>query len=130
MNASVLVRRFMFFNHHRGKSIVEKSVIHRINQKTEAIAAAIGAGASFQRNEDRIEGVSYDTHAGVSETSIMLFLKPELVKLEKAEKPKMSFSPLVNDLYLRGQKDPKLLDVLNDLQAVTEETKKGGAVMK
>jgi creatinine amidohydrolase/Fe(II)-dependent formamide hydrolase-like protein len=126
MNASVLVRRFMFFNYHRGNSIVEKSVIHRINQKTKAIAVAAGGEASFQRNEDRIEGVSYNTHAGVSETLIMLFLKPELVKLGRAEKPKMSFSPLMNDLYLRSQKNPELLNVLNGLQAVPEETKKGG----
>jgi creatinine amidohydrolase/Fe(II)-dependent formamide hydrolase-like protein len=106
---------------------VESKVIHRINHTTEAVAVAIGAGASFQRGQERIEGVMYDTHAGIGETSIMLFLKPELVKLERAEKPKMSFSRLVGELYMRSRKNPELMPVLSALQAVPEETGKGGA---
>ena len=120
-------RRFLFFNYHGGNSIVESKVIHRINHTTEAIAVAIGAGASFQRDQDRIEGVLYDAHAGISETSMMLFLQPELVKMGRAEKPKMNFSRLMVELYLRSQKNPELMDVINALQAVPEETKKGGA---
>jgi creatinine amidohydrolase len=120
-------RRFMFFNYHGGNSIVESKVIHRINHTTGAIAVAIGAGASFQRDQDRLEGVMYDAHAGISETSIMLFLKPELVRLERAEKPKLNFSRLMGELYLRSQKNPELMAVLSALQAVPEETGKGGA---
>ncbi len=120
-------RRFMFFNYHGGNSIVESKVIHRINHTTEAVAVAIGVGASFQKDQERIEGVMYDTHAGISETSIMLFLEPELVKLERAEKPKMNFSRLVGEIYLRSQKNPELSALLSALQAVPEETGKGGA---
>lgn len=120
-------RRFMFFNYHGGNSIVESKVIHRINHTTEAVAVAIGVGASFQRDQERLEGVMYDTHAGISETSIMLFLEPELVKLERAEKPRMNFSRLVGELYIRSQKNPELTAILSALQAVPEETGKGGA---
>lgn len=120
-------RRFMFFNYHGGNSIIESKVIHRINHTTEAVAVAIGAGASLQRDQDRIEGVVYDAHAGIGETSMMLFLEPELVRMERAEKPKMNFSPLVAELYMRSQKNPELMTVLNALQAVPEETGKGGA---
>jgi len=120
-------RRIMLFNYHGGNHIVESKVIHRINHQTEAIAVAIGAGASFQKVEDRIEGVLYDTHAGIGETSIMLYLKPELVKMERAEKPKINFSPQVGQLYMLSQKNPELLVVLDSLMAVPAETKKGGA---
>jgi creatinine amidohydrolase len=120
-------RRFMFFNYHGGNHIVESKVIHRINHSTEAVAVAIGAGSPFQRIDDRIEGVMYDTHAGINETSIMLYLKPELVKMERAEKPQMNFTPLMGKIYLRSQKNPELLMILNALQAVPEETGKGGA---
>lgn len=120
-------RRIMFFNYHGGNHIVESKVIHRINHQTEATAVAIGVGASFQRVEERIEGILYDTHAGIGETSIMLYLKPELVKMERAEKPKINFSSQIGQLYMLSQKNPELLVVLYSLMAVPAETKKGGA---
>jgi creatinine amidohydrolase/Fe(II)-dependent formamide hydrolase-like protein len=50
-----------------------------------------------------------------------------IIPLGSTEQPKMRFSRLVEELYLRSQKDPELMDVINALQAVPEETKKGGA---
>jgi creatinine amidohydrolase len=119
-------RRFMFFNYHGGNQIVESKVIHRINHTTEASAVAIGAGASFQRYSDDIPGV-YDTHAGINETSIMLYLKPEMVKMEKAEKPKFRASPKIQEIIDMGQENPDLYALLSTVQGVPEETKKGGA---
>jgi creatinine amidohydrolase len=119
-------RRFMFFNYHGGNHIVESKVIHRINHTTEASAVAIGAGASFQTYSDDIPGV-YDTHAGINETSIMLYLKPELVKMERAEKPKFKASPKIQEIVDLGRKDPELYALLSSVQGVPEETKKGGA---
>lgn len=119
-------RRFMFFNYHGGNHIVESKVIHRINHTTEALAVAIGAGASFQTYSDDIPGV-YDTHAGIKETSIMLYLKPELVKMERAEKPKFKASPKIQEIVDMGRKDPELYALLSTIQGVPEETKKGGA---
>ena len=119
-------RRFMFFNYHGGNHIVESKVIHRINHTTEACAVAIGAGASFQTYSDDIPGV-YDTHAGINETSIMLYLKPELVKMERAEKPKFKASPKIQEIIDRGQKNPELYALLSTVQGVPEETQKGGA---
>jgi creatinine amidohydrolase len=119
-------RRFMFFNYHGGNRIVESKVIHRINHTTEAYAVAIGAGASFQTYSDDIKGV-YDTHAGIYETSIMLHLKPELVRMERAEKPEFKPSPKIEEIIELGKKNPELYVLLNALQGVPEETKKGGA---
>lgn len=119
-------RRFMFFNYHGGNHIVESKVIHRINHTTEAFAVALGAGASFQTYSDDIPGV-YDTHAGIKEMSIMLYLKPELVKMERAEKSKFKASPKIQEIVDMGRKDPELYALLSTVQGVPEETKKGGA---
>jgi len=120
-------RRIMFFNHHGGNRVVESKVIHRINQTTEAVAVSIGIGAPFQRGLDRVEGVAFDVHAGISETSMMLFLKPELVRMERAEKPELSFTPRVRRLLQLSKEHPELEAVVSALRGVPEETKKGGA---
>jgi len=118
-------RRFMFFNYHGGNGIVQSRVIHRINHGTQAVAVAIGIGSPFAVESK--EEAPFDWHAGIGETSLMLFLKPELVKMERAEKPKMRFTPEMEELKLLGEKDPALLAVWQSLFAVPVETRKGGA---
>lgn len=118
-------RRFMFFNYHGGNGIVQSRVIHRINHGTEAVAVAIGIGAPF--SVESREEAPFDWHAGIGETSLMLYLKPELVKMERAEKPKMNFTAKMEELRLLGEKDPALLAVWQSLFAVPVETRKGGA---
>lgn len=117
-------RRFLFFNYHGGNNIVQQRVIHRINHTTEAIATAIGHGSPIQQAE---EGEFFDWHAGKNETSIMLYLKPELVRMERAEKPTIHFSPKTEKLGKLAQENPELGPVWNSLLGVPVETKKGGA---
>jgi creatinine amidohydrolase len=117
-------RRFMFFNYHGGNNIVQSSVIHRINHSTEAIAVAIGHGGPIQKSE---EGEFFDWHAGKSETSIMLYLHPELVRMERAQKPTIHFAPKTEELQKLTQKNPILAPVWNSLFGVPIETKKGGS---
>ena len=119
-------RRFMFFNYHGGNNIVQQGVIHRINHKTEAIATSIGHGSPIQESGEEEEEF-FDWHAGVNETSIMLYLKPELVKMERAEKPDIRFTPQMQDLMKLTKKNPDLMNVLDSLFGVPVETKKGGA---
>lgn len=120
-------RRIMFFNYHGGNRVVKNKLIHRINHTTEAIAVDIGAGAPFQRGGERVEGVDFDEHAGINETSMMLFLKPELVKMDRAEKAQLNFTPLMGKLLMMSQEYPELGSVLGSLMAVPVESKKGGA---
>ncbi len=117
-------RRFLFFNYHGGNNIVQQKIIHRINHTTEAVAVAIGHGSPIEKEE---EGEFFDWHAGVSETSIMLYLKPELVKMERAEKPMIHFSPRMQKLRKLAEKYPELMVVWNSLLATPEETKKEGS---
>lgn len=117
-------QRFLFFNYHGGNNIVQQRVIHRINHTTEAIATAIGHGSPIQQAE---EGEFFDWHAGKSETSIMLYLKPELVRMERAEKPTIHFSARTEKLGKLAKENPELGSVWNSLFGVPVETKKGGA---
>ena len=118
-------RRFLFFNYHGGNTIVQEMVIHRINHETEATAVAIGVGSSIQQGEEA--GEFFDWHAGIEETSIMLYLEPGLVKMERAQKPTIKFTPQMEELRELAKKNPELLTVWNSLFAVPEETKKGGS---
>jgi len=120
-------RRFMFFNYHGGNNVVQQKVMHRINHSTEAIAVAIGGGSPIQKGRYQEKGEVLDQHAGIGETSLMLYLKPELVKMERAEKPKMNYTEKMGELFMLSQQYPDLLNVLSLLQGVPVETKKGGA---
>jgi creatinine amidohydrolase len=118
-------RKFLFFNYHGGNTIVQEMVIHRINHETEATAVAIGVGSSIQQGEEA--GEFFDWHAGIEETSIMLHLEPGLVRMERAQKPTIKFTPQMEELRELAKKNPELLTVWNSLFAVPEETKKGGS---
>jgi creatinine amidohydrolase len=117
-------RRIMFFNYHGGNSLIEATVIHRINHETEATAIAIGIGSPIQQEE---ESDSLDYHAGVEETSSMLYLEPGLVRMDKAQKPVMHFTPQVKELQELSKKNPELESVWHAMLGVPAETKKGGS---
>jgi len=120
-------RRFMFFNYHGGNNIVEQRIIHRINHTTEAIAVAIGLGSPIQKGRYQGKDEVGDYHAGIGETSLMLYLKPGLVKIERAEKPKATYNKKLQALWMLSQLYPDLRMVFNSLRGVPVETKKGGA---
>jgi len=117
-------RRFLFFNYHGGNNAIQTKLIYRVNQSTAGVAIAIGHGGPILKEEEE-EGM--DWHAGVSETSIMLFLQPQLVRMDRAQEPEMHFSPQVEELRRLAAKDPSLENVWNALLGVPVETKKGGA---
>lgn len=118
-------RRFMFFNYHGGNSLVARNVIHKINHNTEATAINIGIDASFQDFGE--EPAPFDHHAGVGETSIMLYLKPELVKMERVKKPRITLSEKIQELQELSKTNPGFDDVVGALLGVPVETKKSGA---
>jgi creatinine amidohydrolase len=118
-------KRFMFFNYHGGNKLVEDIVIHKINHSSQAIAVKIGIGASFQKEGE--DAAPLDFHAGIGETSIMLYLKPELVKMEKIEKPKMTLTPKMKKLQAMIKENNGMESVMHSLMGTPAETKKGGA---
>ncbi|MCK4943941.1 MAG: creatininase family protein, partial [Candidatus Aminicenantes bacterium] len=118
--------RFMFFNYHGGNNIVQSKVIHRINHTTEAIAISIGHGSTLQKEADEEEEF-FDWHSGKNETSIMLYLRPDLVRMDRAKKPKITFTPKMKELRELAKKYPELLEVWSSLLGVPAITKKEGA---
>jgi creatinine amidohydrolase len=116
--------RIMFWNGHGGNAIVQSKVIHRINHNTEAIAMALGDYVSLdpEPQEDW-----FDQHAGIQETSIMLYIEPDLVRLDRAEKPKIHLSPQAQKYLLRGRENPELMGIFWSMLGTPEETGKGGA---
>lgn len=117
-------RRFMFLNYHGGNNIVQDKVMHRINHFTKGIAVAIGIGNSIQKEE---EEEFFDWHSGKSETSSMLYLRPDLVRMDRAEKPVITFTPQMKELQELSKKHPELMHVWLKLFGVPVESGKGGA---
>ena len=117
-------RRIMFFNYHGGNNVIQEKLVYRINQTTEATAVAIGYGGPIQKIED-LE--FFDWHAGIEETSMILYFEPQLARMERAEKPAIHFTPQMEELRELGKKTPELMVVWNSLFGVPEETKKGGS---
>ena len=117
-------RRVMFFNYHGGNNAAQDSVIYRINQGTEATAIAIGYGGPIQKSEEQ---EFFDWHAGVEETSMILYFEPRLARMERAEKPVIHFTPQMEELLELAKKNPELMNVWTSLFATPTETRKGGA---
>jgi creatinine amidohydrolase len=120
-------RRILFFNYHGGNNIVQDKVLHRINHGTEAVAIAIGHGGPIQATGGGEDDGLMDWHAGKGETSIMLYLRPELVHVERAEKPVMSFTPRMLELRKLAEKEASIAHAWQSLFGVPQETGKGGA---
>ena len=57
----------------------------------------------------------------------MLYLEPGLVRMDKAQKPVMHFTPQVKELQELSKKNPELESVWHAMLGVPAETKKGGA---
>jgi creatinine amidohydrolase len=117
-------KRFMFLNYHGGNNIVQDKVIHRINHFTKGIAVAIGIGNSIQTEE---EEEFFDWHSGKSETSIMLYIRPDLVRMDRAEKPVLTFTPQMKELLELSKEHPELMHVWQKLFGVPVKSGKGGA---
>ncbi len=118
-------KRIMFFNYHGGNKVFQNKVIHRINHNTTATAIAIGNGSPFQTSLPG--GEFFDNHAGKSETSNMLYIRPDLVRMDRAEKPTITFTPEMEQLHKLNTQYPALKNVWNSLFGTPAKTGKGGA---
>lgn len=118
-------KKIMFFNFHGGNQLAEDMAIMRINHSTSASAIKIGIYSPIHSHFT--DPAPFDYHAGIGETSYMLFLKPELVKMERCEKPTITFTEKMKLLQELIQTNPELAPVMSTLTGVPAETGKGGA---
>ncbi len=86
------IRKIGFYNGHGGNRASMANVITRINNSTVATAVDLGQ-VDVPAADSPYETPAFDWHAGVGETSWMLFLTPQLVDMGAAENPVLTFSP-------------------------------------
>lgn len=97
--------KIMIYNGHGGNTTSVKNVIQKINQTTAATAVFLNELEVPE--EEPEQPIPYDWHAGEGETSYMLYLTPSLVDMSRAEKPVLTFPPIVRKIQESGS-DPNL----------------------
>jgi creatinine amidohydrolase len=79
-------KRFLILNAHGGNRATVGFLVDRINQETAGIAVDLGAAAApFMTAAVQSTATVLDRHAGVSETSRLMYLAPDLVDLAAAQ---------------------------------------------
>ncbi len=86
--------KIMIYNGHGGNTTSVTNVIQKINQTTPATAVFLN-DLAVPEDEDPEPAIPYDWHAGEGETSYMLYMTPSLVDMSRAEKPVLTFPPIV-----------------------------------
>jgi creatinine amidohydrolase len=81
-------KRFLLLNSHRGNHVITRYIADRINQETEGIAVDLDEGASpfLTRGPASPGPTVFDRHGGVGETSMSLYMTPNLVNLEASRR--------------------------------------------
>ena len=82
-------KRFLLLNSHRGNQVITRYIADRINQETEGIAVDLDEGAApfLTRSATPAPATTtFDRHGGVGETSMSLYMTPNLVNLEAAKR--------------------------------------------
>jgi creatinine amidohydrolase len=120
-------KRFLFLNAHGGNRATVGFLVDRINQETAGIALDLGsAAAPFMTVSPQSTPTMLDRHAGVSETSRMMYLAPDLVDLAAAQTATLTMPEhlerMVPDV-LAG--DPTVLRVFLAEGFKAEDTGKG-----
>lgn len=106
-------RRIIFYSGHGGNYTSVHNVAFRVNRETPALAIDL-LNVEFPDPDPKITGLKSDSHAGVEETSMMLFLAPGLIQMAKAENPRLTYPPEVQAILEKttGGDQAALLDAL------------------
>ena len=100
-------RKLMFYNGHGGNTVSVRNAIQRINQTTPAAAVLLNdlkvPPAGPKNDEPAI-----DWHAGVEESSLMLYLTPTLVDMSRAVKPTLTLPGIAQKVEVGLKAEPNL----------------------
>lgn len=101
-------RRIVLANGHGGNEATLAYLAYRITRETPASAMVFGIAELrkiyLTANIDKL-----DIHAGIGETSSMLFQQPELVHADRLERPRMTLDAWRERLLTQVRGDPALL---------------------
>jgi len=101
-------RRILLANGHGGNEAALAYLAYRITRETEATSLLFGI-AELRKIYLTAEIDKLDIHAGIGETSSMLYQQPQLVRSERLEQPKMALDPWREALLRQVRDDPSLL---------------------
>jgi creatinine amidohydrolase len=99
-------KKILFYNGHGGNTTSVNNVVQKINQTTPAIAFFLNTLQLPQEKEPE-NYPDYDWHAGVGETSLMLYLTNSLVDMSQAVKPELTFPPYVQSAEKKLDASPQ-----------------------
>jgi creatinine amidohydrolase len=116
-------RKILIFNGHGGNAVSVASIIQKINQTTPAQAFDLGK-IEVPRKELLYPPIPWDVHAGVEETSMMLYLAGSLVDMSKVVNPVLTVPPAVAALDLLGKTEPALAQLAGEMRFRPLETGK------
>lgn len=116
-------RKIMIVNGHGGNRTSVANVIQKINQATPATAMDL-MSIDIPEKDSSYPTYEYDWHAGIEETSIMLYLAGSLVQMSRAENPVLNFPPVVREIQKNMKKGSKLGAVMGAYLFRPEETGK------
>jgi len=123
---SHVIKKIMLYNGHGGNNQSVSKVVYKINQTTSAVAVWLN-NITPLKNANPPDFPPYDWHAGVSETSEMLYLTPSLVVMSKAEKPVITFPPGVQKIQELTKEDPNIQHLMMSYFFTPKKTKKQGS---
>jgi len=116
-------RKILIFNGHGGNAASVAAIIQKINQTTGATAFDLGK-IEVPRKEPLYPPIPWDVHAGVEETSMMLYLAATLVDMTKVVNPALTVPPDVAKLDALGKTDPALAELAGEMRFRPQETGK------
>lgn len=120
------IRKIAFYNGHGGNTVSVRNVIRRINQQTPATAFLLN-DLPLAPHPDLPEYPPLDWHAGVRETSQMLFLTPGLVQLSLATKPVLTVPEDIRALLAMANRIPVFQTLAMASIFTPLDTGKGGS---
>ncbi|MFC2169276.1 creatininase family protein [Acidobacteriota bacterium] len=121
------IRKICIYNGHGGNRTSVQNILHKINHTTLATAVLL-SGISIPPDEgSQEESIPLDYHAGVNETSTMLYMAGSLVDMSKAEKPVLTFPADVQKMQARLKEEPNLQRVISARTFLSENIDKEGS---
>jgi len=120
------IKKIAIYNGHGGNNVSIDNVIRKINHTTEAAAVKLN-NISLPPAQDLPSYPPYDWHAGISETSFMLYVTPSLVDMSKAEKPVLSIPPAMQKAIGIMNEEANLDQISSAYMFTPKETGKQGS---
>jgi creatinine amidohydrolase len=100
-------KKIMILNGHGGNSTSVANIIQKINQTTPAIALDL-MKIDVPQKKSPYPSYEYDWHAGIGETSLLLYITGSLVQISQAENPVLTFPPDFKEIEENRKKYSKL----------------------